>query len=205
MSESFENTLVVQIKDGKILAFQFVFERFYKPLCSFAKNFTEDVDIAEDIVQEFFVRFWEKRKTIVINGSLKAYLFQCVRNDCLNFIKQQKVKTKYQDYYKKLHSESFFQDTMEVEELKIQIYNAIDQLPPRCKQIFELNRSCNLTHEQIAEQLKISKNTVKNQIVFALKQIRGQLDKVDFLILFFSFLNTSKSNRLINKRLPVVS
>jgi RNA polymerase sigma-70 factor (ECF subfamily) len=80
-------------------------------------------------------------------------------------------------------TDSFFHDKIEEEEINQLIYKTIQSLPPRCKQIFELSRFEEKSFEEISQELSISKNTIKNQLVSALKQIRQVLEKNEILIL----------------------
>jgi len=178
-----DNPFISQFKTGSIDAYKILFNQFYRPLCLFANKYVLDLDVAEDIVQELFIKFWEQRDNIFLDTSLKSYLFQSVRNECLNYLKHQKVEAKYKLHVMNASSDVFFQDKLEEEEVNILIYNAIQTLPPRCKQIFELSRFEGKSFEEIAQVLSISKNTVKNQLVSSLKYIRQVLEKNEILLL----------------------
>lgn len=185
MAERNERFLTYRFKTGSVTAYKNIFDLYYKPLCSFAKKYVPDTAVAEDIIQELFVKFWEQRNEIRFKTSVKSYLFQAARNECLNYLKHQHVKEKYAIHIKHVSADSFFYDQLEEEEINQLIYKAILSLPPRCKQIFEMSRFEGKSFEEIAQELSISRNTIKNQLVSALKQIRLALEKNMILFLIF--------------------
>jgi RNA polymerase sigma-70 factor (ECF subfamily) len=158
-------------------AYKNIFELYYKPLCSFAKKYVLDLAIAEDIIQELFVKFWEQRSEIRLKTSVKSYLFRSARNECLNYLKHQHVRKKFVMHLMNASTDSSFHDQLEEEDINHLIYNTVKSLPPRCKQIFELSRFEGRSFEDIARELSISENTIKNQLVRALRLIRQVLEK----------------------------
>jgi len=183
MDGELERILIMQIKKGDQNSFKIVFLRFYKLLTSFSAKITMDINVAEDIVQELFIKLWTNRDNLEIRGSLLSYLYRSARNESINYLKHKKVEEKYQIYINRFSSEEAFRDLIEEEEFHNQLYSAYKLLPPRCKQIFELSRIQEKSHEEIASLLSISKNTVKNQIVYALKIIRSELEKYEGLLI----------------------
>lgn len=81
---------VGEIKSDDKFSFKILFERYYSQLSRFATLYLKDQDLAEDVVQEFFVQFWIKRNEIKINMSVKSYLYQSVRNRALNYNRDKK-------------------------------------------------------------------------------------------------------------------
>jgi RNA polymerase sigma-70 factor (ECF subfamily) len=177
MAERKEDFLTYQFKAGSVDAFKSIFNQYYKPLCSFARKYVFDLAVAEDIIQELFVKFWEQRNEIQLKTSAKSYLFQSARNECLNYLKHQHVKEKYKTHVSIVSTDSFFHDSLEEEEINQLVYRTIQSLPSRRKQIFEMSRFEGKSIEEIARELSISRNTIKNQLVKALKQIRQVLEK----------------------------
>lgn len=163
-----------------------VFEKLFKAnfnaLHAYAFTILKDEDLAEEIVQGMFLKFWEKRNGLSIQ-SIKAYLYKCVYNDSLNFLKHEKTKQKYH-VFTKHHMNNESRDAsskVELSELQHQISKAMAQLPQQCRTIFQLSRFEELKYREIADQLGISVKTVENQMSKALKILRYQL--ADFLIL----------------------
>jgi RNA polymerase sigma-70 factor (ECF subfamily) len=157
--------------------FEVLFKSHYSPLCSYANQFLRDVDASEEAVQEVMFRIWTRRDTLVINTSMKSYLFRAVRNSCMNAIKHQKVKDEYRmfrEHEGDSHHRSMEED-MIASELQERIREAIDQLPVARRKVFILSRYDGLTYPQIAEKLDISVKTVENQMGKALKTLREEL------------------------------
>ncbi len=166
-----------------------MFKNYYQPLCRYANTFMNDSDEAEEIVQGSFITIWEKRQTIDITTSVKAYLYRAIRNACLNQIKHQKVKKLYADHELKTgekYSEATDQSTLR-DELENKIQAAIKTLPEQCRIIFQLSRFEELKYQEIADQMNLSVKTVENQMGKALKIMREQLR--DYLPLIAILMN----------------
>ncbi len=166
--------------------FEHLFHSRYAELCSYANVFLNDLDAAEEIVQDLFVKFWENRENINISSSVRSYLFRSVRNSCLNFIKHKKIEETYKQYNEEQRESGTVSvdDEFEGSELEIQIRKAIDQLPPKRKEVFIMSRFEGLKYKEIAEKSGISVKTVENQMGKAIKFLRQKLaDYTAFLIL----------------------
>ena len=172
-----ESLVFSSIRNGDISSFEMLFKTYYAPLCRFAQGFLEDPEESEEVVQAMFIGFWEKRGSLQIDTSLKAYLYRSVRNACLNELKRLKVR--------QLHAESVLLDgepTSEAsdrialkKELEAKIQEAIQLLPEQCRLIFQMSRFEDLKYQEIADQLGLSIKTVENQMGKALKIMREQL------------------------------
>lgn len=169
--------LVSRIRNKDKAAFEMVFNTHYKPLCGYANKYLDEVDEAEEIVQEVFVKFWEKCETIAPDSSIKSYLYRSVHNTCLNHIKHLKVRDNYKQYILvKMETESHnFFDDVEDSKLEKKIYEAIDSLPPQCQKIFKLSRFEGLKYQEIADHLGLSIKTIEVQMGKALKVLREKL------------------------------
>ena len=164
-------------------AFEQMFKAHYKELHSYANVMLRDQDIAEEIVQSMFLKFWEKRELLNVQTSIKAYLYKCVYNDSLNYLKHQKVKTKYQDFtvYTMNNHHEAASSKVELTELEFKLQEALNELPEHCRTIFQMSRFEELKYREIAEQLDLSIKTVENQMGKALKILRLKL--ADFITL----------------------
>jgi len=161
-------------------AFDSLFESYYERLCNYAYTLVNGFDIAEDIVQDVFVNIWTRRKRIVIQLTINAYLYKCVYNACLdhqkkNRLQQVFVKSKQDGNSLSLH------DSIKDFELPERVDRAIEELPEQCRRIFTMSRQNGLKYHEIAKELNISENTVDTQIRRALKRLREQLK--DYLII----------------------
>lgn len=164
-------------------AFEQLFKAHYKALHAYAHVILKDMDLAEEIVQNMFLRFWEKREMLNVQTSVKAYLYKCTYNDSLNYLKHEKVKTKYQDFtVHTMDTESEAASArVELNELEGKLRIALNELPEQCRTIFQMSRFEELKYREIANQLGLSIKTVENQMGKALKLLRIKL--ADFLIL----------------------
>jgi RNA polymerase sigma-70 factor (ECF subfamily) len=140
-----------------------------------AMGYVKDEDIANDIVQEFFIHYWEKRQNSV-KGTFEAYASQAVKNRCISFIRSRNTGEKRINQFgldtcEKSDEE---ENAIDREMLKFLVFKAIDQLPPERKKIILLSGKQGLSNQQIANHLGISIHTVKSQLVKAYAFIRKQ-------------------------------
>lgn len=165
------------ISRGDKQVFEQVFKSHYALLCRYAKSLINDIDEAEEVVQNTFYIIWSKRETLEITGSLKAYLYRAVHNDCLNKLKHLQIRKIHADDYKHRNANSHEdgEKLLRAKELRIKIEQAILALPEQCGKVFRLNRFEELKYQEIAEQLNISVKTVESHMGKALKHMREQL------------------------------
>lgn len=181
-----ERILIDRIRSGDQAAFELVFRYYYPGLVIFASQFTLDTSSAEEIVQDFFVRVWEKRSGLLSSNSLKSYFFTSVRNRCFNFLKRKKVELEVIGELQALANEHllFDPDIYVASELQEKIRQAVDALPERCREIFVMSRFKGMKNDEIAENLNLSKRTVETQISNALAFLRRDLKEYAGLLSF---------------------
>lgn len=159
-----------------------LFDASYNSLVIQAIRLVKNQETAEDIVQDCFIKLWEKKASLEISGNVTAYLAKMVRNKCLDFIKKKKIQTsELNETYQGAIANN---DQLEMDELQSSIDKIIDALPEKCRQTFVLSRFEELSYKEIAEQLDISKKTVEAHISKALKSLRKDLNQ--FLLLLFN-------------------
>lgn len=167
--------------------FEEMFKTHFKGMHAYAATITRDEDAAEEIVQQIFCKLWEKKDRISISESAKSYLYRCVYNESLNYLKHLKVKQAYQAYaVHQMEHKEHTTPKISLRELEDKIGKALNELPEQCRTIFQMSRFEDLKYREIAEELGISVKTVENQMGKALKLMRLKL--VDFLpatLLFF--------------------
>ncbi len=169
--------MIEGLRSGRESAYEHLFKEFYQPLTVFAKGYVEDLESGKEIVQDLFVHLYEKRKTLVITTSIKSYLYQSVRNRCLNHLKHQQVQKMHHDRMKpELDVSDNLEDKIRETELEHMVSKVVDQLPPQCRRIFNMSRVSGFSNGEIAEKLQISKRTVETQISNALKVLREKLN-----------------------------
>lgn len=181
------------IKEGDETAFEMIFRTYYEPLCNYAYSFLLDRDEAEEIVQAAFIAVWEKKENIIIETSLKSYLYRAIRNSCLNAIKHSKIKRKHAEeaVFTSDRSHDLVSQSVISAELDQKIGDALLALPEQCRLVFKMSRFEELKYAEIADQLNISVKTVENQIGKALKIMREQLKEYlpILVILMNGFIN----------------
>lgn len=139
------------------------------PLGMFALRIVNDADDAEDVVQEAFLKIWEKIETGTEIQNFKAFSYQCVRNECLLYLRQ-KRETVDIDTIADVSDE-----TIDTSFRDARIWKAIDSLPDKCREIFLMSKRDGLANEEIADELGISVKTVKNQMTKAFSRLRDSL------------------------------
>ncbi len=164
--------------------FERLFRDYFPPLMAFARKILGDEDDAREVVQQVFIKLWERREEMDLSSSLKSYLFTSVHNRSLNVIRDRKKFVSGE--MPELSGEWDVSAQIESIELEEKIREGIDSLPEKCREIFELNRFTGLKYAEIAIKLGISVKTVENQMTKALKILREKLGK--YLILFLCLL-----------------
>jgi RNA polymerase sigma-70 factor (ECF subfamily) len=166
------------------VAFEEIYRRYWHPLYLHAYRLLDDEDEVQDIIQELFITFWSKPPAAVIHTSLKSYLYTASRNKVLNHIRKNRISHDFISLLGRQMTEKDLKTVqdLELKELTALIDNAINELPPRMKEVFELSRKEFLTHKEIAEHLGTSEKTIKKQITDSLKVLRVKLNEEYLLI-----------------------
>lgn len=184
--------LIKNIKKGDPGSLELLFRRLYPQLCAYANKYLGDMDEAEEIVQEVFVRIWNNRESLDEKQSVDAYLFTSVKNGCFNMLEHWKIKDKYTDLLARIYTsppeQSSSHEAFVAEELEKDFHRALEQLPPECRRIFELSRLEGLKYQEIASRLNISIKTVEVQMSRALQKIRFQLREYLTVMVLLSML-----------------
>ncbi len=171
--------LYAAFKKGDKKAYEELFHVFYKPLVKYSFQYLQMLQVAEEIVQDVFISLWQRKESVVIQTSIKSYLFRAVKNRTINYIKLQlpkdQVKTDLVDQVSTYQPEDLDNSANTLHQM---ISSGISELPPKCRTIFLLSRNEGLTHKEIAEELNISTKTVENQITIAIKRLKEKLAPV---------------------------
>lgn len=176
LSRMEEQELIEKLKQGQIHAYEFLFNHHYDWLCNYIFQLSGDRDLSKDLVQDVMIRLWEKRKQINIKGSLKGYLFKACHNQFLQQLRKQKKQpdlldkirwdTIYESYFEQKEDDTYLKST------RLKLEELIDKLPPKCKEIFIMNKLERRKYREIALDMGISIKTVENQMSKALRIIR---------------------------------
>ena len=160
-----------KIRQKDIQAFETYYKDHYKEFFLASYKYVKETNLAQEIVNDVFIKIWEDAEKITIESSLKSYLYRAVINRSINSLNKQKRESQNQKELTSLQQEHYDVKQMELNELKVQLYKAIDALPEQCKKVFLMSRFDGLKQQEIADKLGISIKTVKNHITHALKQL----------------------------------
>lgn len=180
-----DEQLLSLLKDGDITAFNMIYDRYSRPLYLYILSKTDRGETSKDLLQDLFATLWEKRFTLDIHLSLRAYLYQSVRHKIIDLYRKDSTYRKYlqqliEHFDAQPHNIS---ETYDYKAKASEVFEAINRLPARMKEIFMLSRFENLSIEQIASRLDLSQQTVKNQITKALKILRTHYTQTDLLVI----------------------
>lgn len=171
--------------DDKV--FELFFKKYFMQLCAYCQyKFGFDLDLSKEVVHTAFIKLWETRQNISPGLSIKSYLYKIVTNNCLDILKHEKVKLKYEkliiENTSSNASSSDFENA-DMKEMAAAIDKAVAELPEQMRRIFELSRYEGLKYNDIAKHLNISVKTVETQMSRALARLRQKLSH--YLISFF--------------------
>ncbi|MEI8005208.1 MAG: RNA polymerase sigma-70 factor [Bacteroidota bacterium] len=174
------NDLNIQkrIRNGDIREFERLFLKYHEPLCRHAGKILNDMDTAEDLVQEFFYRFWKDRESFTLKFSLNAYLYQAIRNNALHYLDHLAVHKNYAAMVLSEFREVMpanVQTDLDTDELNRAVNATLWQMPERCSRVFRMNRFEGKKYREIAEILSVSEKTVEADMSRALKMFRKSL------------------------------
>lgn len=172
-----EAVIVRRVSEGDHRAFRQIFDRYKDVLFGYSCRFTKSPPLAEEIVQEVFLKVWQNREKLDPQLSVKSYLYKLTQNLVYNTLRNAAYdnKLKQQIFYRCLNTHYSTEDQVIYRDLEVFKDKAVACLPAKRQLIFRMSRVQGLSHEEIAEQLGISPHTVKDQIVKALKSIKKQL------------------------------
>jgi len=194
-----ENKVLIRLKEGDSNAFESVFRSWYEPLVHFAEEYISDLESARNIVQNIFMKLWEKHELVDPDSNLKSYLYIATRNACLSHIRHLRIENVF--FEKSRKSFDDLQLNYEaLEELKMEqidfsnleklIQDTIDTLPERCREVFLMSRYDEMKNKEIAEKLNISVKAVEANITRAITKLRENTREYLPELVFFLLFNT---------------
>lgn len=184
-----EKESLQKLRDGDKTAFEFIYTKYYGSLYLHAYHKLRDREIAKDIVHDMFAGIWQRKETLEITSSLANYLYTSIRNRVIDHISKEKSKANY------MESLSGFPERgaeatdhlLREKMLKAQIENAVNNLSPRLKEVFELSRKQHLSHKEISEKLNLSEQSVRSYIKDALRILRMKLSTLIWISVLVYF------------------
>lgn len=170
--------LARRVRLGDEQALEVIFRTYYPGLVGFVRRYVKTTEIAEELVQDLFLKLWSRRGSLGEIDSVKTYLFRAARNTALNHLRRRKLEHEWLEKEGTTVTEerSLEGDEAVTEsEVAAAVRAAVDRLPPRCREVFMLSRDGGLTYGEIAKSLGISIKTVETQMGRALKALRESL------------------------------
>lgn len=177
-------TCIERLRSDSSGALKELYDKYYETLVLFGTKYVAEQAVVEDIVQETFIKVWEKRHYFFQEEALRAFLYKSVRNACLNQLEHVAVHKKYtEEAISNLRSEEYFLQNVISEEVQRIIHETVEKLPAAAKTIYlmSLNGYKNL---EIAEDLGISVNTVKTQKLRAKRFLQENLKKIHTILIW---------------------
>ena len=193
MTENNKNTdqqLVKSLQKGDVFAFNELFHKYSQKVYNFSIKHLENEEDTKDLIQEIFLKIWDKREKIDENKSFNGFLFTIALNSIRNYfrkkVKDRKLINKWLE-----ETESFSDTTKlstEFRSLEKVVNSIVEQLPPKRRMVFKLSRNEGLSNSDIARQMNIQKKTVENHLNLALNYLREKLQNHSFLVILFFIL-----------------
>lgn len=172
------------LRKNSIEAFKEFFESFYPSVCLFAAKYLKDRDLAEDVAQESFIEYWNRKENFEDIKAVKAFIYTVTRNKCLNQIKQKGIRENI--LRNEINFDDYFYELILEEETYQKLHQAVDQLPPQSRKIIWLSLEGN-NNRSISENLEISVNTVKTLKKNAYRHLRNELKDQAFLLFLLAY------------------
>ncbi len=177
-------------------AFDVLYQRYGRQLYLFMLNKVRKAEAAEELVNDVFLILWEKRDSIKISTNAAAYIFTIAKNLTLQYIRSSHNKQQFIEEIAAIEipASAAADDAIYYQELTSSLTAIINELPEKCREIFLLSRDKEKSSREIADELKLSDQTVKNQLSKALRVLRYKLNEAthflfNFMILILSILN----------------
>ena len=168
-----DDHILSKLKQGDEKALKEVVDKFYNQLCVYSVQYTDSLEVSEDIVQDFFIRLWEKKLYLTVNSNLKSFLFNSVRNASVDYLR------KHQPYrFVEIEEDAYITDfelnETEIEEQVRRLKHYLKQLTPQEYKVLMEIVVHNKKYKEVADELGLSVNTIKTHLSRALKFLRSQ-------------------------------
>jgi len=186
-----EQELLCQLHHGDMRAFDILYHRYSQVIYANILKFLKDETVAEDLLQDVFLRIWENRSKIDPDQSFAAFLFTCSRNITFNFKRRLKLELESELHlaYGVVESENTIDKVLDSKEAMVLVEELLNKLPKQRQKIFRLSKLDGKSYQEIAEEMGISIATVRDHIVKANKFIRnGALQDNGFSTLLLALL-----------------
>jgi RNA polymerase sigma-70 factor (family 1) len=183
--------MIEQLKVGSKDAFRLLFDTIGPKIHAFALSYLKNEADAEELLQEVFLKLWEVRTTLDSSKNVKSFLFKICINLIYDFIRRKNIEQAYLDYSGKNHfdyGESTWNEVIYNDMLN-NLHQLVATMPVQRQRIFKLSKENNLTNDEIAQQLNLSRRTVENQLYRAVSFLKEKLGTGSLPALLFFFLH----------------
>ena len=180
------NYLLSELQRRKEEAFDFIFRKYYKALCAQANTYVNDLDLAQSLVQDCFIKLWDKRRQATEIDNISSYLSFMVRNKCVDYIRKERRMTNLGEGEQNEVDDQNSDSLLLSREFEEKFVQALTMLPERCRIAFEYSRFEGLTYPEIATRMNISVKAVEALMSRSLKILRVELkDYLPVVILLY--------------------
>ena len=176
-----DQELLKRIKQNDKKAFEIVFREYFHVLHEYANFYLNSSVLAEDIVQDIFLKLWDCRERLTIHSSLKGYLFRCIHNKCIQYLRHKVVKQNHGVIHQSKLEEAQLMNRLYFEsgltklienDIESLVNKAINDLPDKTREIYILSRHKYLKNREIATKMNLTEKSVEYHITRALESIR---------------------------------
>lgn len=181
-----EKEMLAKLRQGSASALAWFFKTYSEQLFYCALGFVRDKAVAEDLVQEVFIRLWEGREKLKVEGAVEGYLHQSVANACRNYLRDLEVRRAHERRYCEEQAEYEPFDEERLERLRERLREFVERLPAMCRESFKLACVEGLAYKEVASRLRLSENTVKMHVKRAYKRLREDFKKEELAVLLLA-------------------
>jgi RNA polymerase sigma-70 factor (ECF subfamily) len=189
-AEISDNDLAQRVKLGEKTAFRQLFERYAPRIYRFSRSYLKNENDSEELVQNVFLKLWEKRDSLDTSQNLKAFIFKIAVNTIYDFVRRKNIEHAFEDYARLNYqsSENSTWHSVIYAEMEQNLHHLVAQLPEQQQKIFQLSKTDGLANDEIAKQLGLSKRTVENHLYRALAFLKKHLKDEPLIGLLFFYL-----------------
>ena len=171
-----DQDLLIKLRNGEVSAFDELYHRYVKKLMAFALTFFSNKELAQDAVQDIFIRIWERRSELDDSKNFKTYLFQSVKFYMFNYARDKKPSCSLEEAPEHfLVKENRVENDLAYQDLELAVFTLIEKLPKVQQEVFRLNKVDGFTASEIAEKMNLSQRTIEHHIYLASKKVKKEL------------------------------
>ena len=174
-----------KVQEGDISSFEALYRKYFPCLCRYASQLLNDRFLAEETIQDIFLKLWETKHQVFAHGvSLHTYLYRITHNQCMDILKKTKHRKnlfispssdEWAYITEKYGFDDYLIERIEAEETATLIEQIVEQLPAQCREIFRLSRNEEKTNKEIAQQMGLSESTIRVQLYRAIQKIQEKI------------------------------